>query len=672
MTTRLLFTCVIPMILFFSLALTAQPLTLHPLFADGMVLQQRTDAPVWGNGTPGTVVRLSASWKAAAVCTVGADGRWSTTLKTPKAGGPFTVTVTHGAESRTLTDVLVGEVWLCSGQSNMEMPMRGFPPNELIAGAPEEIASANYPRLRMFTVQKMLSMEPRTETGGAWLPAIPANVPEFSATGYYFGKKIHKELNVSVGLIHASWGGTPVQAWTSEAFILQHPLYADAGAMLQQTRKEHAAMTAWLSSLPTIDIGPNRVSQDWSSVQFGDAELMRPDFPDSSWKSMDLPRGWEWTEVGAFDGVVWFRKQVEIPSAWRGKELMLELGTIDDMDATFVNGTMVGSMLNGNPWNINREYTVPAALTADSLLTIAVRAIDYGGGGGLWSTPEKLALSLKNTGERLSLTGPWKYLAVAEIRGNTAYLFDIRFGNTGRPVVTRQFNSDHPAVLYNGMIAPLVPYAVKGAVWYQGEANIGDPAGYDGLFPLMIRNWRSDWKRDLSFYYVQIAPFEYGPSAHSEFLRESQLRALSVPKTGMAVTLDIGDSASIHPANKADVGDRLGRLALAKDYGKKVEYTGPVYRSFTVKKDAVILTFDYAKGLTLRPETGKPLFMIAGADSVFHPAEASVKGATVIVRSAAVKDPIAVRYGWDNVVKGTLFNGAGLPASSFRTDAWQR
>ncbi|NUN68164.1 MAG: glycosyl hydrolase family 2 [Bacteroidetes bacterium] len=663
------FLSIFVVVLLCSILLSAQPLTLPALFSDGMVLQQRTDAPVWGTGTPGTAVRLSASWGITAHCTVGADGRWRTTLRTPKAGGPFSLTVTHGTETRTLTDVLIGEVWICSGQSNMEMPMRGFPPNELIAGAQEEIAAANAPQLRMFTVEKMLSLEERTVTNGAWLPATPANVPEFSATGYYFGAALHRALKVPVGLIHASWGGTPVQAWTSEAFIRQHPLYMDAGPMLEQTRKEHADLTAWLASLPSVDVGPNRASQDWSTVQFNDAELMQPAHPDSSWRSMDLPRGWEWTEVGAFDGVVWFRKKVEIPSAWRGKELLLELGTIDDMDATFVNGTMIGSMLTGSPWNIERRYTIPASLTADSLLTIAIRVIDFGGGGGLWSTPDKLSLSLKNSTERMSLAGPWRYRAVAEIRGNTAYLLDPR-NNTSRPAVTRQFNSDHPAVLYNGMIAPLVPYAVKGAVWYQGEANVSDPAGYEGLFPLMIRNWRSDWKRDFSFYFVQIAPFEYGPVAHSELLREAQLRTLSVPKTGMAVTLDIGDSVSIHPANKKDVGDRLSRWALAKEYGKKVEYSGPVYRSFTVKKDVVILTFDHAKGLTLRPETGKPLFQVAGADGVFHPGTATVKGTTVIVRSAAVPQPAAVRYGWQNVVRGTLFNAAGLPASSFRTDTW--
>lgn len=662
---------IILFISFFPLAIYSQDLSLAPMFTDAMVLQRMTSVPVWGKGLPGTTVSVTGSWGSTDSCRVKEDRTWRAELQTPSAGGPHTVTVTQNAQSITLNDVLIGEVWLCSGQSNMEMPLRGWPPADTIGGWFNEIPNAFHSQIRMFTVQRAIATEPRSECVGSWSECTPATAAAFSATAYFFGKKLHKELDIPIGLILSSWGGTPVQAWTSESFIVKSSIYAQSSEQFRQTRDGYAALQKWISERPAVDLTPFSSRADWHEAMFGDSAFARAGNVDSSWRVMELPGGWERTDVGQFDGVVWYRRTITIPSEWKGKELSVEFGPIDDFDAAYVNGKKFGGLETGSPWNIPRSYVIPAAVVNDSVLTIAVRVIDTGGGGGFWGTAAQMNIGPRDGNERRSLTGAWKFHVVAEIRGGKAYLFDARHGLHDRPRVPVEFGPDHPASLYNGMIAPVLPYAVKGAIWYQGESNTDDPEAYAELFPLMINNWRSDWKREFPFYYVQIAPFEYGPLVRSERLRESQLRSLSVPGTGMAVTLDIGDAANIHPHNKKDVGERLARLALAKEYGKKMEYSGPVYRSSAVQKNAMVLTFDHADGLTVRPVSGENFFAIAGADSVFHPAEVLVQGKKLIVRSKKVNKPAAVRYAWGNVVKATLFNKAGLPASSFRTDRWK-
>lgn len=653
-------------ILFLSLSLmNAQSLTLPALFSDHMVLQQKSSAAWWGTAAPGASVAIVSSWGSKASATADNNGVWTTNLKIPAAGGPFTVTVTSGTMSVTLNDVYAGEVWLCSGQSNMEMPMRGFSAKDSIDGATVDIQNASYPTLRMFTVERTISTEPKSDCKGTWIASSPATAGAFSATAFHFGVSLLKELKVPIGLIHASWGGTPAQAWTSVPFISTVPQFANTAAQLKVVGKENDALLGWLSTLPVIDIAKNRAAADWRGLWFGDSSWMKPSHPDKEWGTAMLPKGWEATEVGAFDGVIWYRKQIALPSSLRGKELVMELGPIDDVDEAYVNGTLVGATMTGSPYNVPRVYTVPASLTADSLMTIAVRVIDFGGGGGFWGSPEQMHLRPSNGGEQFSIAGAWKYRMVAEIRGNSAYLIS---GAMQRPHITAPFEAHQASSLYNGMIAPLVPYSITGAIWYQGESNTQDPEAYDTLFPLMIRNWRSDWKQEFPFYFVQIAPYEYGPNVRSERLRESQLRALAVPKTGMAVTLDIGDTANIHPANKKDVGDRLARWALAKQYKKKIEYSGPVLKSAAVKKDAMVLTFDHAEGLALRPSPGRNEFLIAGKDGMYHAADVTVKGKTLIVRSPEVPQPASVRYAWSNTATASLFNGAGLPASSFRTD----
>lgn len=667
--------CFIVFSVVLSLNLFSQPpqFFLAPLFTDNVVLQQKSNVPIWGKGKPGTTVAITSSWGKKAQGIVQLDSTWMVKIKTPKAGGPFSLTILHDGDAAILKNVLIGEVWLCSGQSNMEMPLEGWLPENPIDNSAIEIQRAVYPTMRLFTVDHAISLKPNDTCVGSWKECTPDIAAKFSATAFFFGKKLLRELHVPIGLIQSAWGGTPVQAWTSEQFVMQYPEYADLPAQLEKSKKEFTTYMSWLLSHTSADISDRNADNRCVGLTFGDSLCAQKNFADSNWREMNLPTGWEQTEVGAFDGAVWFRKNIEIPKHWVNKELALELGPIDDFDRTYVNGKLIGGMETGNPWNVNRFYSIPAEAVNDSVLTIAIRVIDLLGGGGFWGQKEQLNIHLKESSEKIRLAGNWKYLPIAEFRDSKFYTFDISSREFyTRPTVTMEISSQTPAVLYNGMIAPLIPYSIKGAIWYQGESNAKEPEAYRKLFPLMIKNWRSDWGKDFSFYYVQIAPFNYSAGEQSQFLREAQLQSLSVPKTGMAVTLDIGNASNIHPSNKTAVGERLARWALAKEYGKKIPYSGPVYKSMKVKKDAVILSFDYAEGLNVNMRDGKTYFQIAGEDSLFYDATVVVKGKTLHVQSPHVKKPIAVRYAWDNVADAALFNKAGLPASSFRTDTWEK
>jgi sialate O-acetylesterase len=639
------------------------------IFSDNMVLQQKSSVPIWGKALPNQNIVVTAAWGAKAKTKVGNDSLWKTYIRTPKAGGPYTVSVHIGDSTIVYANVMIGEVWLCSGQSNMEMPVAGWPPTDTANG----IQQAHYPKIRIFSVKRIIATEPQFNCTGSWKECTPASIASFSAAGYFFGKKLFQELHVPIGLIQSTWGGTPVEAWTSEKYITQHNDYKNFVELLAHTKADNDTFMTWLSSHKILDVEEQRTKSDWRKVDLNDSLLSQNNYNDSSWATMNLPTYWENTGVGNFDGVMWFRKKIEIPYLWRNKELAIELGPIDDYDITFVNGTKVGGIETGPAWNMKRAYTIPAEIVKDSIISIVVRVIDVIGGGGLYGLPDQMNIHLKDSVEKISLTGEWKYFPVAEFRDNKLYLFNDTTSEFGkRPKISSEVSSQLPTTLYNGMIAPLKPYTIKGVIWYQGESNTANPEAYKTLFPLMIKNWREDWNNKFSFYFTQIAPFQYGERTPSQKLREAQLQSLAVAKTGMAVTLDIGDSSDIHPIDKKNVGERLARWALAKDYGKKVQFSGPLYSSFKISKNKMIISFTYADGLNIKPGNGKTYIQIAGKDSVFKTATAEVKKNKLIVYSAEVSHPIAVRYGWSNVVQGTLFNKYNLPASSFRTDNWNK
>lgn len=649
-------------------------LEMPSIFSDNMVLQQKSFAPFWGKAEPKLKVVIKTSWGASSKTEVNNEGQWQTKIKTPKYGGPYTINIKIGESSIIYKNVLIGEVWLCSGQSNMEMPLEGWPPRDTIANSKYEIANANYPKIRLFTVARIFSDKPEFNCSGSWVECSPQTVNKFSATAFFFGKKLHKEIKMPIGLIHSSWGGTPVEAWISGKNIGEIKEYKEIINKLSEAKKDIEKLQAWLDKHSIINM-TNRVGENrWEGLDFLDADCAATNFDDNKWKDANLPGNWENTEVGNFDGVMWYRKKIEIPQNWISKDLILSLGPIDDMDATFVNGQRVGGFERDGFWQTDRVYTIPKELVKDSLLTIAVRVIDNQGGGGIWGQKEKLNIQLKDSEEKISLAGKWRYLAVAEYRGAKFYVF----GSKGeeyfnRPVLPVELSPYTPTVLYNAMIAPLVPYSIKGAIWYQGEANTNNPEAYKTLFPMMIKNWREDFMRgDFPFYYTQIAPYNYGVGTNSQRVREAQMVSLKTLNTGMAVTLDIGNPNNIHPTNKKDVGERLALWALAKDYGKKIVYSGPIYKSMKIIEGKITISFDHADGgLMVKERESGNNFLIAGEDKKFVKANVNITGKDLVVFNPLVPNPVAVRYCWDDTSEATVFNKAGLPASSFRTDDWQ-
>jgi sialate O-acetylesterase len=646
---------------------------LAPLFQNNMVLQQQTNCTIWGKGIPQTEVLIQTSWGKQVSTIVQQDSNWTTKLPTPKAGGPFQISLRHGTSLLVIRNILVGEVWLCSGQSNMEMPLEGWPPSDTIINSANEIDQALYPNIRIFTVMHSYEASPSESCVGTWAECSPIDVRPFSATAFYFGKSLSKKLNVPIGLINSSYGGTNIEAWMSKAALNSFEEYASQLKQLDICSDSIRSLSQWIAKYPTIVIREQDPLNKYEGLNFQDDQCSARLYNDSTWHVMKLPTLWEQAEIGEFDGVVWFRRLVIIPSSWKGKDLTLHLGPIDDMDETYVNGKKVGSHMTDGFWSVDRVYKVAGSLITDSLLQIAVRVVDLRGGGGIWGHGTKMVLVNDADSSSVSIEGSWKFLPVAELRSNTFYVYGAE-GNEfyKRPKLPIDFSQDTPSSLFNGMIDPLVPFTIKGVIWYQGENNVPNPDLYKKLFPSMITDWRRQFNvGEFPFYFVQIAPYDYGQNSKSQLIREAQFQTLSVRNTGMAVTLDIGNPKNIHPTDKEDVGKRLASLALAKTYGQKIPFSGPIFKSMKMTKGKVVLSFDnVGKGLVVKPLKGENNFKIAGEDKVFKKAIVKIEGSKLVVSHPEITNPIAVRYAWSNIDEGTLFNIDGLPASSFRTDDW--
>ncbi len=630
------------------------------LVGDNMVLQQGRKARVWGWAEPGERVTVTfRGEKANAVAD--ARGRWEVFVGPHKAGGPFELTVA-GRNTLTFRNVLVGEVWVCSGQSNMEWSLINA------QDGARESAAADYPFIHLFTVTKKTSDRPLEDVEGRWVVTTPKEAAQFSAVGYFFGRELHKRLNVPVGLIHTSWGGTPAEAWTSRDTLA-------ANSTLRPILERYERQ---LADLPRLQQEYERRREEWASKSVtqdagnrGEPEgYARPDYAAAGWKRMSLPQFWEAAGLDV-DGVIWFRRELEVPAAWAGKDLTLKLGAIDDADTTYFNGERVGSTGADTPnsWMVPRSYRVPGTLVRAGRNTVAVRVYDRVGGGGFGGGEMSLAPADKAAGNAVALEGEWLYKEEATVPSRR-----IDWGS--QPQAPGPANPNSPTVLYNAMLAPLTPYAVRGAVWYQGESNAGRAYQYRVLFPAMIRDWRAAWNEgDFPFYFVQLANWKARPqdSVDSEWaeLREAQtLTMREAPNTGMAVTIDIGNPDDIHPRNKLDVGLRLARWALADTYGMKLEKSGPLYASHKVEGGRVRVAFTHAEGLKTRDGGAPAGFYVAGADRKFFPAEARVEKNSVVVWSKDVSAPVAVRYAWADNPPANLYNSSGLPASPFRTDDW--
>ncbi len=642
------------------------------IFSDNMVLQRNSEVPFWGRADHNTEITVKGSWGKSAAASADETGFWKTKLETPEAGGPYMVTIQVGDSTITFSNVLIGEVWFCSGQSNMEMPLLGWPPRDTIQNSAFEIKNADYPRIRLFTVPRAFSYKKEFNCNGTWDECSPSSAASFSATAYFFGKKLYEELQIPIGLIHSSWGGTPVQSWISKEYLQNFAEYKTVIENLENSSEDFEKYLAWLNSHPVINLKNKPESTKWKNLDFEDEECSEINYPDTAWKEMNLPILWENAEVGDFDGVVWFRKKIEIPSGWLNKDLILELGPIDDMDRTYINGTLIGSYETQGYWNIDRIYNIPKRIVTDTNITIAVRILDNQGGGGIYGSAAQMKIYPAGSSESFSIAGSWRYFPVAEYRDQKFFVLGAKENEYDSKPPLRFIVSDQtPTTLFNAMVNPVVLYTIRGAVWYQGESNVDEPEVYSKLFPLMIGNWRDVWGNGtFPFYYVQIAPYDYGEGSHSENLREVQLKSLTTPNTGMIVTLDIGNPENIHPSNKQDVGTRLASWALNKTYNKKIPYSGPVFKSMDINENKIILSFDFAEKLILKEINGENNFLVAGADKIFKKASVKTDGDKLILFNSDIEKPAAVRYAWSNTAQATLFNEAGLPSPSFRTDDW--
>jgi sialate O-acetylesterase len=628
---------------------------LPAIIGDNMVLQQDRKATIWGWAEPNEQIIVRVSWHNMRWgITAGGDGKWVFKMHPPTAGGPYEMTIT-GNNAVTIKNILVGEVWVCSGQSNMQMAVTQS------ANGQQEIAAANYPNIRLFSVQRKVADQPQSDCTGNWVACSPQSVADFSAVAYYFGRQLHQELKVPVGLIHTSWGGTPAEAWTSSRVL---KMLTDYKAVMEEIEQVRA------NPEPFQNKYEQQLSEWRKKIEFWGPEgksATDAAFDDSGWLQMELPKPWEQGGLADFDGMVWFRKDVNVPESWVGKEAIIELGPIDDMDATFINGIRVGGIEAPGRWQTPRKYKVGKDVLKPGRNIIAVRIVDTGGAGGICGNPEQMKLGpAGETEQAITLAGQWRYKKGFDLKSMPAQ---------PRPPLLVN-NANAPTALYNAMIAPLIPYGIQGAIWYQGESNAGRAYQYRQLFPAMIKNWREDWGQgNFSFLFAQLAnflPVKPDP-CESEWaeLREAQTMTLSLPNTGMAVIVDIGDANDIHPKNKQDVGKRLALWALAKTYGKNLVYCGPLYKSMRVDGSRIILSFDQIGGGLAAKDGGQLKgFVIAGSDRKFVWADAKIEGDTVVVGSEKVQAPVAVRYGWADNPVCNLYNKEGLPASPFRTDDW--
>lgn len=636
--------------LFLATAALAGDLRTAKIFGDHMVFQRETNAPIWGWDSPGTEVRITASWNGETVTAkAGADGRWQATLDTPAAGGPHEVTIV-GSDTIKLSDVLCGEVWIGSGQSNMEWGVR-------ISDNPEqEIAAANHPRIRIFDVARKIALSPEADVQGAWSAVTPQSIPNFSAVAYYFGRELQQELDVPVGLIGTNWGGTVVEAWTSNEAVARHEEFkptldriAKATAGGGDESSVNQLKARWWKNVETSDPGFQRA---WMR------ELEQP----KRWKDVTVPSLFKDFGMGDFDGCMWYRRTIEIPEQWKGRDLVLDLGPIDDLDKCWFNGKLVGETLDMGKWSSPRHYSVPAKHVRSGENQLTILCIDTGGAGAIGLNTTMMVRPVDaNNGEAVTLAGTWK------VRQG------VKASTLGSFPSSNWFHANVATALFNGMVAPLVPFAFRGVLWYQGESNRGRALQYRELFPTMIADWREQWDRgSFPFLFVQIAPYNYGGDrGEAAELREAQTLTLGVPNTGMAVTMDIGNPGDIHPRNKQEVGRRLALWALSRTYGRTgIGYSGPLYRAAAPTDGALRLSFAHGKGLKTSDGEAPSHFQVAGADRVFHPATATIDGEMIVVRSEAVAQPVAARYAWGAADEPNVVNADGLPAPSFRTDDW--
>jgi sialate O-acetylesterase len=615
-----------------------------PIFGDNMVLQRGKPNTIWGWSEPGDKVRVEIAGEAASAV-AGTDGRWQVKIQPPAPGGPYTIKIS-GRQTVELHEVLVGDVWLCGGQSNMQVPLR------FALNGQEEVKSANHPEIRFFTVKSHVSYGHADVPEGEWNIVSPQTAGGFglSAVAYFFARRVQESIHVPIGLVVDALGGTPAEAWTSAAALHEIKDFDVPLAEIQRLKEAGAPeygnyIMHWYDQ---YDIGIK--GSTWAD----------PKLDDSDWKAVQIPGGFAELGVPDTPTVAWFRKEITLPDPLPSGRARIFLGSIERMDTTYINGQSVGA----SAWVENpRVYFIRDGLLKPGRNLITIRVFKVKPDGGFLAKPDQLRLVLGD-GAAIPLAGEWKGKLSVDAR--PPHPMPLGFENW--PVM--------PTVLYEGMLKPVAPLAITGALWYQGEQNSDRGFQYRKLLPVMIADWRKLFGQgDFPFYIVSLPAFQ--PRSDTPVtdpwteLRESQaITAATVPNTCLAVTIDTGDAANIHPRDKQPVGDRLARCALAKYYGEKIPYAGPTFTKMERVPSALQLHFTHTDGGLVAKGGKLEQFSIAGEDHKWHWADAHIEGDTVIVSSSEVPNPVAARYAWQSNPPATLYNGAGLPAVPFRTDDW--
>jgi sialate O-acetylesterase len=631
----------------FALAQTAlAQISLPRLVRDSMVLQRDANVNIWGWASANEKVTVKFNSKLYKSRS-DESGKWSVQLLPTKAGGPYTMEIS-GKNKITLKEILFGDVWFCSGQSNMVHQL-----NIHDVTYAKEIAEANFPQIRQFWIPTLTDLRgPQNDLpGGYWKAAVGEEVRPFSAVAYFFAKTIFEKYHIPIGIINASVGGTPIEAWTSEDGLKD---FSALTAIIEKNKD-----TSYLNSFnrrPTVNT--NRQGTPTDAGISGPVKWYDVDYVPQAggWRNIAIPGYWEDQGLKDLNGVVWYRKEIDIPASIIGKPARVFLGRIVDADELYINGKKIGNTSYQYP---QRRYTIPSDLLKSGKNLFVIRVTNTAGKGGF--VPDKPYCLFAGT-DTIDLKGYWQY-KVGEVYA------PITGGSFGGGISFQ----NQPAALYNAMVAPEINYTIKGFCWYQGESNAGKPDVYASLQPALINDWRNKWKQgNLPFLYVQLPgymDYNYLPSESNwAVLRESQLKALSVPNTAMAVAIDLGEWNDIHPDNKKTVGERLALASFKIAYGENLVYSGPVYQSYTTDGNKISISFTNT-GSRLITNDGEALseFAIAGADKIFVWAKATIQGDKVIVWNDNITQPVYVRYAWaDNPVNPNLYNKEGLPASPFQ------
>lgn len=638
-------------------------LYLPNIISDGMIIQQSSEVTFWGKALPGTLVKLNTDWDISLSSTTKPDSTWAISFATPKTDGqPHQINISTSDTTIIINNILLGEVWLASGQSNMEMPLSGWWLDTIPSGK-ESIKKANDIRLRMFNVQKQMSLCDNCEVYGSWHESTPEYASRFSAIAYYYGKMLRDSLNVPIGIINASWGGTDCESWISAEQLKEEPDFVNFINRTNDINKKQTEYYNWLNKKASVSI--NELFND----DFGLDYITAPESSFDNWKPIQLPGYWEDNGLNNFDGIVWFTKKVKIPKSWFGHNLTLELGAIDDFDMVIVNGVFIGQNTENNNYNYKRTYEIPAHVINGPELTIAIKVIDVGGYGGFRAQKDEMKLICTNNDFK-NLSGEWLYCVAGEFYNNKIAKFDIvsnsfTLGNRPEEISSKEMAT----TTYNGMISPISKYTIAGLIWYQGESNVGRANQYQRLMNRLAKSMRNTFNnQQMPIITAQISPWHYNNERGiaAACLREAQRRAaIEIPNCYIISTLDLGSPYTTYSRNKKEIGQRMSKVALDKVYGIK-QNNCPEIKETIESDPLLIVKFDNANNLRI-DFTKNNYFEIAGEDGEFYVATVIINKNELTLFSHAVAHPKYVRYGYFNMAEASLFNEHNLPAPSFTT-----